>query len=149
MLPHSRFRRRLVLALWALMTAAALATIGAHAGEPADMTLELNKLEPSDNGCRAFVVVDNRSDVAFSAFKLDLVLFQPDGVIGKRIMLDLAPVKAHKRAVKAFEIDKMKCDGFGSILINDVLECRAEAEPIDNCLARLELKSLSAVQLTK
>lgn len=132
-----------------LMAAAPLHAREAFALEPADISLELNKLEPGENGCRAYMVIDNRAESAFSAFKLDLVLFRPDGVIGKRFILDLAPIKAHKRTVKIFTIDGTPCDGVANILINDVSECRADTGPVENCMARLDLKSLSPVQLTK
>lgn len=120
-----------------------------HAADAPTLALELNKIEPSENGCRIYMVADNQSETTFAALRLDLVFFQTDGVIGKRVALDLAPVKSRKRAVKAFDIDKMKCEGIGSILVNDVAECRADAGPVDNCLARMSLKSLSTVQLTK
>ena len=57
----------------------------AHAQEPAadkasstgeGITLELNKLETSDKGCRAYVVVTNATQTAFDSYKLDLVLFR-------------------------------------------------------------------------
>ncbi len=43
------------------------------------ITLELNKLEKSDKGCRAYVVVTNPTTTSYDAFKLDLVMFQKDG----------------------------------------------------------------------
>ncbi|WP_088343972.1 hypothetical protein [Rhodomicrobium sp. R_RK_3] len=125
------------------------AGFGAQAGEPADMSLELNKLEPGDKGCRAYMVIDNKADIAFSAFKLDLVVFRPDGVIGKRFVLDLAPIKPRKRSVKIFSMDDTPCDGAGSILINEIAECRSESGPVERCLDRLEVRSLSPVQFTK
>jgi hypothetical protein len=121
----------------------------AFAAEPADLSLELNKLEPGEKGCRAYMVVDNRAETSYSAFKLDLVLFRPDGVIRKRLLLDLAPIKARKRTVKIFTIDDTPCDGFASILINDTAECRADTGPVESCLSRLDLKSLASAQLTK
>jgi hypothetical protein len=132
-----------------LFTVSSFAGATATAAETPSLSLELNKVEASEHGCRIFMVADNQSETAFAALRLDLVFFQTDGVIGKRVALDLAPVKAQKRVVKAFDIDKVKCDGIGSILINEVAECRAEAGPLENCLARMNLKSLSTVQLTK
>ena len=55
------------------------------------VSLELNKLEKSEKGCRAYVVVTNPTSTSYDAFKLDLVLFQTDGVVGRRLALDLAP----------------------------------------------------------
>lgn len=117
--------------------------------EPKALSVELNKLEPQDSGCRAYVVVQNDDDTAYKAFKLDLVLFQQDGVIGRRFAMDLAPLKAKKRTVKLFDLDNIPCDKIGSFLINDVVECTAEAGPVENCLAGVTVKSLTNAQLTK
>ena len=95
------------------------------------------------------MVVNNPTDMTYQAFKLDLVLFQTDGVIGRRFALDLAPVKSQKKTVKLFELDGIACDKIGSFLINDVVDCKADAGPADNCLQRLTTSSLTNVQLSK
>lgn len=117
--------------------------------EPKALSVELNKLEPQNNGCRAYLVVQNDDDTAYKAFKLDLILFQQDGVIGRRFAMDLAPLKAKKRTVKLFDLDNTACDKIGSLLINDVVECTTETGPVDNCFAGMTVKSLTSAQLTK
>jgi len=111
--------------------------------------IELNKLEASDKGCRAYMVVNNPGETAYQSFKIDLVLFQSDGVIGKRFSIDLAPLKPKKKSVKLFEIDGIQCDKIGSLLINDVMECKAEAGPLSGCLDSLKTSTLTNVQLSK
>lgn len=117
--------------------------------EPTALSVELNKLEPQGSGCRAYVVVQNDDATAYQSFKLDIVLFQQDGVIGRRVAMDLAPLKAKKRTVKLFDFDNMACDKIGSFLINDVVECKTDTGPIEDCLAGMTVKSLTNVQLTK
>jgi len=119
------------------------------AAEPKALSVELNKLEPQGNGCRAYMVVQNDDDTAYKAFKLDLVLFQQDGVIGRRFAMDLAPLKAKKRSVKLFDLDSIACDKIGNLLINDIVECTSDAGPVENCLTGITVKSLTSVQLTK
>src|ERR1041384_6956736 len=118
------------------------------AGDNAVM-LELNKLEASEKGCRAYVVVSNPSSTTYDAYKLDLVMFQSDGVIGRRFALDLAPLRPSKRTVKLFELDNTSCDNIGSFLVNDVLECRAASGPVTDCLAGLKVSSLTKVGISK
>ena len=115
----------------------------------ASVSLELNKLEPYDKGCRAYMVVNNPSEMAYQSFKLDLVMFQTDGVIGRRFALDLAPLKPQKKSVKLFEIDGIGCDKIGSFLINDVMDCRSDAGPAENCLQLMTTSTLTSVQLSK
>src|SRR6476620_4726922 len=138
---HGRFGRIVALAAMFFFALA----LGAKA---ASLTIELNKLESQKESCRAYVVVTNNSSTVYQALKLDLVLFQPDGVIGRRFALDLGPVKAQKRSVKLFDLD-MPCDQVGSLLINDVLECNGETGAIPNCLADLSATSLAKAKLTK
>lgn len=127
---------------------AGVATLPAGAQEP-DVSVELNKLEPQEKGCRAYVVVANGSDTTYQSFKLDLVLFGTDGIIAKRFALDLAPLKGNKRTVKLFDLDSVACDGVGSFLVNDVLECRSEAGAVADCLARIKVSSLTKAQIAK
>lgn len=113
------------------------------------ITLELNKIEKSDKGCRAYVVVTNPTSTSYEAFKLDLVMFQTDGIVGRRFALDLAPVRPDKRSVKLFDLDGAQCDGIGSFLINDVMDCRTSSGPATDCLSRLKVKSLTKVEISK
>lgn len=126
----------------------------AHAAETtaaphSEVHVELNKLESSSKGCRAYIVVDNPAEPTYQSYKIDLVLFQTDGVIGKRFSIDLGPLKAKKKSVKLFEIDGIQCDKIGSFLINDVMECKADAGPVPGCLDHLKTSSLTKVQLSK
>ena len=138
---HGRFGR--IVALAAMFFFATVA--GAKAGS---LTIELNKLEPQKESCRAYVVVTNNGPTVYQALKLDLVLFRPDGVIGRRFALDLGPLKAQKRSVKLFDLDT-PCDQVGSLLINDVLECNGGTGSIPNCLTDLTATSLAKAKLTK
>lgn len=135
----------------ALFPYAAFAEDAPPAAAPATLgiTLELNKLESSDKGCRPYLVISNPTDIAYQSFKLDLVLFQTDGVIGRRFALDLAPVKAQKKTVKLFDLDGITCDKIGSLLINDVTDCKADAGPSSTCLQTLAVSTLTNVKLSK
>jgi hypothetical protein len=144
--------RSLVLA--AILAAAPSAfaaeqTAAAPAATSGATALELNKLEPYEKGCRAYMVVNNTSDVTYQSYKLDLVLFQSDGVIGRRFALDLAPLKPQKKTVKLFELDGVGCDKIGSFLINEVMECKTEGGAQADCLQRLSTSTLTSVQISK
>ncbi|MGE5267963.1 MAG: hypothetical protein ACM3L9_11415 [Deltaproteobacteria bacterium] len=139
------------------LAAAANLPVVAHAGESAPaaanpapaITVELNKLETVDKGCRVYTVVDNPSPTTFQTLKLDLILFHTDGVIGRRLALDLAPLKGQKKTVKMFDLEGTPCDKIGSFLVHDIMECKSEAGALDKCLDAITLKSLSNVQITK
>lgn len=130
--------------------AVALLGLGTTAqAEQGVLAIELNKLEPEGGQCRAYFVVSNKTGTGYQELKLDLVLFRPDGVIGRRFAIDLAPLEANKRAVKQFELPNTPCDEVGSFLINEVMECKADAGPVADCLKDIAVSSLTKAQLTK
>lgn len=136
----------MVVAAAAIATVSGLNPVSAQEGAVA---IELNKLEPQGGQCRAYFVINNKSGTDYEALKLDLVLFRPDGVIGKRFAVDLAPLKANKRAVKLFDIEGTPCDEVGSFLINEAMECKAASGPVADCLKELSVSSLTKVEMTK
>jgi hypothetical protein len=131
-----------------LGAAALLCGLGVALAQEGSVAIELNKLEAQGQSCRAYFVVTNKA-TAYQELKLDLVLFRPDGVIGRRFAVDLGPLKADKRSVKLFDIDGTACDQVGSFLINDVMECKAESGPVSDCLKNISVSSLTSVQLNK
>ncbi len=137
--------------LAAALAGCALAPVAsaAQSGSGTGLGVELNKLEPYDKGCRAYVVINNTSDSGYQSVKLDLVLFQPDGVIARRFAVDLAPLKAAKKSVKLFDIENLPCDKISSVLVNDVMECKSDQGPVADCLAKMTLTSVSGAPLTK
>ena len=133
------------------VTGASVAVADPQTNEPAaaSVNIELNKLDPVEKGCRAYLVVNNATPTSYQSFKVDLVLFQADGVIGRRFSLELGPLRTKKKSVKLFDIDAITCDKIGSLLINDVLECKAESGPAENCLQNLTTSTLTKVELSK
>ena len=125
------------------------ANAAAPTGAAAKIAVELNKLETQQSSCRAYLVIDNQSEKSYDVLKLDLVLFQNDGIIGRRFALDLAPIKGKKRSVKLFDLDGVKCETIGSFLINDIMECKSGGTDESACLDRLALSTRSNVQLSK
>jgi hypothetical protein len=137
---------------WLLASLALLVILGLRApvvAQQGSISIELNKLEAQGSQCRAYFVINNKNSTNYQELKLDLVLFLPDGVIGRRFAIDLAPLNAHKRTVKLFELADIACDQVGSLLINEVLQCKAETGPIDDCLKEIEPSSLTKAQLTR
>lgn len=138
------------LAAAPLVAAALMVTsLGAAVAEEGNIAIELNKLEAHDNDCRAYFVIDNKNDTSYDALKLDLVLFRPDGVIGQRFAVELAPLKAKKRTVKLFDVSGTACDQVGSFLINDVMECKATTGDVTDCLQDISVSSRTENQLAK
>lgn len=87
-----------------------------------DMQVELNALENADNRCRLTFVIENKGKAAVESLKLELVLFNTEGAVYRRMVVDMAPVRPAKTIVKAFAADG-DCAQLGKVLVNEVIAC--------------------------
>ncbi|HEY7688939.1 MAG TPA: Tat pathway signal sequence domain protein, partial [Dongiaceae bacterium] len=72
-----------------------------------------------------------------------------DGIIARRIAVEVAPLRAKKKSVKLFDVADLACPAVGSILINDVLACRGGGTDRTDCIDGLEATSRAGIELTK
>ncbi len=128
----------------------------ARAQDAPALTLELNKLEPvagaagAAPGCRAYLVAaDPEGGPKVDALRLDLVLFGTDGVIARRIALDVGPVQPGRMQVRPFELRDLPCDGISQILVNDALICKIGGADQTDCLDRVRTASRVSTKLVK
>jgi hypothetical protein len=139
---------------------AGLLVLGALCGFPAasavaqatdgeTVTIELNKLEPQGEACRAYLVVKNTGEQAFDSLKLDLVMFDKGGVVAKRLAVQAAPLPVGKTSLKVFDVEGHGCADIGSILLNDVLDCTPAPEAPGGCLARIAVSARGEVSFLK
>jgi hypothetical protein len=133
--------------LRAVAVASILVPIYAFAADER-LLVELNTIENSESRCRLNFVIENKSSTPLESMKLDLVVFGTDGGILRRLITEMAPVRAAKTIVRAFLIDA-ECGQIGAILVNDVTTCAPEGEP-GACLDGLALSSrLKSLRLYK
>ncbi|MBS0002019.1 MAG: Tat pathway signal sequence domain protein [Thioalkalivibrio sp.] len=133
----------LLIAVWALAPALGLAQ---NAGS---VNIQLNKLEPDGDACRAYIVLENRGEQSFEALRLDLVMFDTDGVIARRLAVDAAPLAAGRTSVRVFAISGLACADIGRVLLNDVLNCAGPDGELRNCMERVTPESIADVPFIK
>jgi len=121
----------------------------AASAQEARIGIELNKLEPLETACRSYIVVRNPSDEAFTAFNMEVLVFDTDGVIQNRIAMDLAPIRPNKTSVLIITLAGMQCDAVGEVLVNSFLDCERGEERLGDCLSRIDLTSRTTARLFK
>lgn len=126
----------------------AVAALRAEDGSPA-VDVELNKLEAQADGCRAYLVVRNRTAGRFVSLKLDLVMFDPDGIVAKRLAVETAPLPRDKTSLKVFDIAGVGCLRIGHLLLNDVLACERVPMGDRDCLSLVALSSRGEIEFTR
>jgi len=112
------------------------------------LAIELNKVENLDGGCMASLVFQNNLGATLDRFSLDLFLFDANGVIIRRVTIDMAPLPNGKTRVAQFHLHPGPCAEVGRVLVNDFPQCRAETGASVDCLAGLTVSSRSAIDLT-
>jgi hypothetical protein len=131
--------------LLALMVSSVLAPLQLAAAEHA-IRVELNTMESSETACRLTFVIQNNG-VSLESLKLDLVVFNTESIVYRRIITEMGPVRTGRTIVKTFAIDT-QCAQIGSVLVNDIAAC-VPGEP-NACLDGLTLESrLKTVRLYK
>lgn len=108
-----------------MLPVSALAQDLAATDEPApvELRVELNKLEQTGTACRSYMVLANRTGTVLEQLSLDLVVFDTDGVIDRRLAVELGPVKSGRTQVKVFDMADLDCGRVARVLMNDVLVC--------------------------
>ena len=146
-------RRALRQALTGLLTLVCLCggqlLVSPTASGQSGLDIELNTVEDQGGGCVASFVFQNDLGAALDRFNLDLVLFDGQGAILRRLMLDLAPLSNGKTRVASFRLHEEACSKLGRVLINDIPACRAEGGGDLDCLAGLTVHSRTTIGLTK
>ena len=102
----------------------------AAAAEP--IRIELNLAEDVQGKCRLSFVIENKSETAIESLKPDLVIFNREGVIARRLVAEMGPVNRAKTIIRTFEIEN-DCGEISSILINTLVACtpRDPADCVD------------------
>lgn len=106
-----------------------------QAGTP--LKIELNKLEPTGDACRTYLLVDNSKGQALKSLKVDLYAFDTDGIAQKRVAVELGPIGDKKTVVRLFDFAGLACPKIGRVLLNDVLACEGGDASRESCLERI------------
>ena len=113
------------------------------------LLVELNKLEPNEGDCRAYLVLENKSASAFESLKLDVVVFDTDGIVAKRLAVEAAPLPLGKTSLKVFDIGGLPCDRVGRVLLNEVMTCADGSQERGDCLALMSTSSRAPIPFIK
>jgi hypothetical protein len=100
--------------------------------------LELNATETVNNRCQITFLIENKTPRTIETLKLDLAVFNPEGVIQRRMIAEMGPLRGKRTNVRTFSTEG-ECNQIGSILVNDVTACAPVEAPA--CMDGLALSS--------
>lgn len=104
-------------------------------------SIELNRATPTDSGCRLGFVTKNDlgSDLTKAAF--EIVLFNPDGLIERLLVLDFGAMPQGRTKVREFNLSGSSCETIDRVLVNDVSACEGEGLAEGACAGGLTASS--------
>ncbi|AJY44607.1 hypothetical protein [Martelella endophytica] len=109
---------------------------------PAGLSISLNSLETTENGCKLTFVVDNELAETIESLQTEVALFNAEGVVDRLTMLDFLTLPAGKKRVRQFELPGQTCDALGGLLLNDIKVCEAGGA---DCMANLTTDSKAGI----
>ena len=113
------------------------------------LSVELNKFESFEGGCRSFFLFRNRGEATLSGFEMSLAILDKGGVIDRLLTIDAAPLPAGRTTLKLFEIGDIACETIGEVILHDIATCEAAGGEAVDCFAMIELESLTSAPLVK
>lgn len=111
--------------------------------------IELNKLEQTDKGCRFFWLVSNQTEMDIKDLDITFYWFQSDGVIGGDLKFAFAPAPPKSLKVKQYMLPDQKCDGFASLLVNELNQCQDGQGAVAECADKLSYASRTSIEFLK
>ncbi len=131
------------------LAVAALANSALAQSEDTKLSIELNKLETFEGGCRSFFLFRNRTDLTLSSFEMSLAILDRHGVIDRLLTINAAPLPAVRTVLKIFEIPEITCDNIGEMILHDIAACATASNTAIECFDVIELSSRAAAALVK
>lgn len=117
--------------------------------EAGTVRVELNKLEPEQESCRIYLLLHNGTDTPFHKLEFDVVVFDPDGIVARRLALETAPLPSGKTRIKVFDLTELNCDAVGRFLLNSVLSCAGPDGQREGCMDAVRVSSKARAPLIK
>jgi hypothetical protein len=138
-------RTSLCFSLLAIVLAVNPAATGAQQRE---LTIELNKVQQSDDGCRLSFIAVNRMGSNLETTAMEVVFFDANDVVSEMLLLDFGRLPSDKTKVVEFVLQQQECEQISRVLVNDVVECSsAEVQNMtQDCFSALKTSNRAEIE---
>lgn len=106
--------------------------------DAAALTVELNALQPSEQGCRLSFVATNGLEADIGRLAYEMVLFDAAGLVERLTVLDFKEIPAGKTRVRQFDLAGTGCPAISRVLVNDAKACEGPGLEADRCMRGLK-----------
>lgn len=116
-------------------------------GRPEGLSLELNKAETVESGCRLTYVLRNDTGSGLAGLSVAAAVFDAAGVFDRRVLFRFGGIGAGRAKVQQFDLVGLPCRGLSRLLIEEVGDCAPASGSAPDCAALLDVTSGTAIAL--
>jgi hypothetical protein len=117
----------------------------AAAAAPA-LLVELNAMQPIDNGCRFTFLTRNGLGGQLESAAFELVLFDKAGLVSRLTIVDFKDLPDGKTKVRQFDFAGIDCADVSRVLVNDATQCVGDGIEPEACIAHLKTETRSQTE---
>lgn len=134
------------------LVACAVSTGPLNAQEAADaapapsLLVELNAMQPIDNGCRFTFLTKNELGGELSSAAFELVLFDKAGLVSRLTIVDFKDLPNGKTKVRQFDFADIDCADVSRVLVNDATQCVGDGIEPGACITHLKTQTRSQTE---
>lgn len=103
--------------------------------------IELNAVEDRAGGCRMTFVATNGLGTDLSELVLEAVIFNPEGLVARLVLLDFQDLPQARPRVRQFDLPDLECTKVGQVLVNQVGTCSGQELPEQACAEAMQPSS--------
>ena len=108
---------------FSLLATALLSVPSGSGAQEKSLTIELNKVQQSQDGCRLSFIAVNRMGASLEKTAMEVVFFDANDVVSEMLLLDFGRLPTDKTKVVEFVLQQQQCQQISRVLVNDVVEC--------------------------
>jgi hypothetical protein len=108
---------------FSLLATALLSVPTGSGAQEKSLTIELNKVQQSQDGCRLSFIAVNRMGASLEKTAMEVVFFDANDVVSEMLLLDFGRLPTDKTKVVEFVLQQQQCQQISRVLVNDVVEC--------------------------
>jgi hypothetical protein len=117
-----------------------------QAAKPAPaLSLELNRAQPTDKGCRLTFVIVNHLGADLDNAAFEVALFNTEGVVDRLTVLDFKDLPAGKTKVTRFDLPDTDCSKISRVLVNNATDCAGKGIEPNACMEDLKTDSKATI----
>lgn len=113
-----------------------------------ELTIELNKMQQSQDGCRLSFIAVNRMGANLETTAMEVVFFDASDVVSEMLLLDFGRLPSDKTKVVEFVLQQQECEQISRVLVNDVVECSSAEEQnmTQDCFSALKTSNRAEIE---